>query len=449
MKKLTFKVNFKKDIPMVLLFKEISKINCRIFINTDAGIVEVENVLDNMDDIVIELIDKHCTIMEINIDNTIDITQDAEPTLSEEVQEVSNEEVVHEEKSNQPKAFEPQSAEDIIIKKIEFENKYIENILTKLMKTSYWAMYKMNVSEKEIGNFIYTCLNEISMRYNKDEWSKEFSVGDIVACNYGTHLPGEINGGNIHGVVCNISDENMAYIVPITKLTEELTSKSYLTFSAPEDAEYKTDRFTGGTALLDKGKYIHIARISYVIGKTTESFFSKLLNKLAYTFDFTTYKDVLRDKVEDISPIYEESKETSDENVEVSEETIQEEAPNKKLSEEAALLEIASIKNALDGLDNTKAVLYQAEWFMKEIGMNVFDEMFIQAFVWGCYIKTITYSSIIQKLQQKMPYVKSRDIRQTLQQHFKDWLKLYPDLAEKCPKISIISLIKVFAKKFK
>ena len=459
MKKLTFKVSMQKGTKITSIIKEINKISCRINFDMENSTITVQDVNDNEIDNVIDFVDKYYAILKVDIDNIIEVTDKKEeisdePAIEEETVEVETK--IVEEKTEEavpkkePEVLEPQSADDLIIKKVEFENKYVENLLNKFLRTAYWAMYKQNAFEKEVGNYIYTCMTELSLRYNKSEWKNvPASIGDIVECNYGTHLPGEINGPYVHGIVCDISDTGRVYIVPINKPElESVASKSYLNFSVPEDAEYKSDIHTGGVAILDKGKYIHSARMNSILGKTSENFFKKLLDKLLYTFDFRSYDDILEDETEEITEIFRESKETSDESVEASEEIIQEETPNKKLSEEAALLEIALVKNALDKVDSDEAVLCQAEKFIREIGLAVKMPV-VKAFECACYIKTITYSSVIQKLQETMPNAKAGAIKQTLQQYFKDWLESQPDLAEKCPRISIISLIKVFAKKFK
>lgn len=446
MKKLTFKVSLQKGIKFTSIIKEINKISCKINLDMENSTITIEDVNDNMIDNVIDFVDKYYTILKVDIDNRIE--EETVEGETEIVEDKTEKAVLKKE----PEVLEPQSEYDLIIKKVEFQNKYIEDILNKLLRTVYWAMYKHNAFEKEIGHYIYTCLTEISLRYNKSEWKNvSASIGDIVECNYGTHLPGEINGPYVNGIVCDILAEDMIYIVPITKVSEEeVTSKSYLKFSVPEDAEYKSDRYTGGIALLDKGKYIHVARMNCIVGKTFKNFFKKLLDKLSHTFDFRSYDDIFGDEAEEIPEIFEESKETYDENIEVSEDIIQEKTPSKKLSEEEALLEITVVKNALDKVDQNEAVSYQAKNFMQEIGMNISEELVVQSFIISCDIKkTITYSSVISKLHDTMPNIMASSIRETLQQHFKDWLKQYPELTEKCPKISLMSLLKVFAKRFK
>ena len=90
----------------------------------------------------------------------------------------------------------------------------------------------------------------------------------------------------------------MAYLVPITKMQTEITSESYLIFNPPEDVIYEKDYYKGGTALLDKAKYVRTQRINEVIGRTTPEFFKKVLYGLASTFDFTSCLDTGKETTE-------------------------------------------------------------------------------------------------------------------------------------------------------
>lgn len=401
MKKLTFKVSSHKSCSVASLIKEIDKIHCRIYLDFESGSVTVENVNDDTIT-VIELIDRYFTVISVNIDNTV------EEPLAEK----------------QPKVLEPQSEDDLIIKKVEFRNKYVENLVNKLLSSAYWALFNKNISEKEIGNFIITSMCEIAMRYNNKPCVK-FSVGDVVDCNYGMHLVGEINGGHVFAIVCNVMTDGMAYLVPIIENKSESTSQSYLAVNAPEDVIYENDAYKGGTALLDKAKYVRPERVNSVIGKATPAFFEKLLHQLASTFDFTSCLD--------------NSRKTVDKAVKT---------PAKKVSnEESALMEVISF--ALEKLDASKTLEEQVEAFLVDIGMSTSEKMVTQAFMIACNIKKINYENVILKLHDVYhPEFKEDAIKRILQDNFKEWLVQYPTLAEKCPKISLMSVLKVFAKRF-
>ena len=463
MKKITFKVNTQKEGSVVSLIKEVNKISCRIYLDIENGYVTVENVSDAMIDTVIELVDNYYTILGIDIDNTFeettafqvapvvakstaDTTDDAVEKAVEEVAEETAKVVTE----KQPTVFGPQSEDDLIIKKVEFQNEYIEGLINKFLRTAAWAMFKMNIPEKQIGDFIYTSINEISMRYTKKECI-QFSVGDVVDCNYGTHLAGEINGGHIAAIVCNISASDMVYLVPITKMQTDLTSHSYLIFNATEDVIYENDYYRGGTALLDKAKYVRAERFNAVIGKTTPAFFEKLLHQLASTFDFTS---CLIETVDDESDLPFTMGETTDEVVETptSADNSDTKIAKAKTSakkvggEEATLLEVIGF--ALDKLDTSKTVGEQVESFLTDIGMTTTERMVTQSFIVACDIKKINYENVLLGLHEEFPKVKEEIIKNILKEAFKNWLEKYPTLAEKCPKISLMAVLKVFAKKF-
>lgn len=435
MKKITFKVTTKKEGSVVSLIKEVNKISCRIQIDLENSFVTVENVDDTMTDSVIELIDQYYNILNVMFDNTSDESTSVENSQSVNIAYESKSEDTVEitaESENKPTVVGPQSEDDLIIQKVDLENKYVEKLINKLMRTALWAMYKMNVPEKEIGDFIWTSINEISMRYNMKE-TIEYSVGDIVDCNYGFHLSGEINGGHVNAIVCNIKGF-MAYVVPITKVRENLTSHSYLIFNAPDDVVYNNDYYTGGTALLDKGRYLRAERFNQVIGKVTPEFLAKVLNQLSTTFDFTIDDDTESTPIDannsDVTTTEPKPKKTA-----------------KKVGcEESALLNI--IGESLKKLDSTKKVEEQVVDFLTDIGMTTSESIVTQSFVVACDIDRISYKNVVFELHNMFPKVKEEIIKSILNENFKKWLDLHPELVESCPKISLMALLKVFAKRF-
>lgn len=449
MKKITFKVSLPKDGSVISLIKDVNKISCRIFLDLKNGSVAVENVNDSMIDDVIELIDKYYTILSIDIDNTI-AQEVAKNPATEETCDTGNE--------KQHAVLGPQSEDDLIIKKVEFENEYVENRINNFLKTAYWALYNQSATEKDIGDFILTCMSEISMRYSPKPVIK-FAVGDIVDVNYGSHLPGEIVGGHVHAIVCNILNEDMAYVVPITKARTDITSQSYLPMDTPNDVTYYNEFYKGGTVIVDKGKYVRAERFHSVIGKTTPEFFEKLLYQLASAFDFTACLLKKVEKDDDLpftmEDTFAESDESADEEFVAEDDTKVEEAAietakfsatAKKIGgEESALLEIIGF--AFDKLDSSQKVEKQVETFLTDIGMTTTERMVTQSFVVACDIKKINYENVILGLHEKFPKVKEEIIKSILKEAFKNWLDKYPILAERCPKISLMAVLKAFAKR--
>lgn len=464
MKKLTFKVSSPKEGSIIALIKKVNNIECRIKLDIENGIVIVENINDSMIDTVIELIDNYYTLLGVDIDNSVE--NDVVVSSVEEITEKSEHTESVSKVDTIAKTLEPQTEDDLIIKKVEFENEYVEQLVNKLLRTIYWAMFKMNIPEKEIGEFIWTSINEISMSYNKKD-NIAFSIGDVVDCNYGKHLVGEIQGAHVSAIVCNISDTGMVYLVPITKTQKNLTSHSYLKFTVPNDINYYTLNYTDGTALLDKGKYVRPSRFHEVIGKTSPEFFAEVLRQLSTTFDFTTKNAETEIGANNCGAVTDEN--TTSENSETvaiqdfdrkeqnaTEAVFPESATindvTKKVSKkdsdvEKALLE--TLGSAFDKLDSSKKVEEQIDSFMADIGMPISERLIRQSFVIACDIKKITYGNVILELHNMYPKIKENIIQASLKENFKKWLEQYPELAKKCHRISLMSLLKLFAKRFR
>ena len=156
-------------------------------------------------------------------------------------------------------------------------------------------MYKENVSADEIVKHLLTTGTEIAMRFNPKP-SISVNVGDIVDCQYGTHLDSEISGGHVHALVCNIVN-NTVFVIPITK--QIIEGQFYLPFSAEKDVVYtEPNRYNEGTLLLDRGSYVGVERLHEVIGKALPEFFDEIIEVLpeAYCFESLTSTDTSYDE---------------------------------------------------------------------------------------------------------------------------------------------------------
>ena len=157
------------------------------------------------------------------------------------------------------------------------------------------------------------------------------------------------------------------------------------------------------------------------------------------TFEENTEKQV--------APVIEDS--TTDTTDDAVDETnaIKTKTPAKKVGgEESALLEVIGF--AFDKLDSSKKVEEQIESFLNDIGMTTTERMVTNSFIIACDIKKINYENVLLGLHELFPTVKEEIIKNILKEAFKNWLYKYPTLAEKCPKISLMAVLKVFAKRF-
>lgn len=475
MKKLTFKVSTPKEGNISGLIKAINKIACQLKLDIENGFVVAENIDESTIDVVIDLINNYYTLLGIDIDNSVE--NDVNVANDDEKVAVST----PKESVSTPKTLEPQSEDDLIIRKVEFKNEYIEQLINKLLRTISWAMFKNNATGNEISHFIFSTISEISMNYNNTACIP-VSIGDVVDCNYGTHLPKEINGGHVAAIVCDISF-GMVYLVPITKQLDNLVSRSFIKFTVPNDIIYDEKDYVNGTVLLDKGRYLRPERLNQIIGKTTPEFFAKVLHQLSTTFDFTDRNAENSSKstnfetttaAEAITPEVDETTTTettspkadkptiaeTSNNVEYqpavivsleekSEETISQVATvsttQKGSNGEKALLE--SFGSAFDKLDSSKPIQEQIDSFIADIGIPANEKMLRQTFVIACDIKKITYENVIFELHKMYPTANEDILKASLKKSFKKWLEQYPELAEKCPKLSLMSVLKVFAKR--
>ena len=89
----------------------------------------------------------------------------------------------------------------------------------------------------------------------------------------------------------------------------------------------------------------------------------------------------------------------------------------------------------------SKKIDEQVDAFLANIGMLTNR----QSFVIACDIDKITYENVILELHNML---KEEIIKNALKNNFKKWLEHYPELAKKCPKLSLMSVLKAFAKRF-
>lgn len=96
-------------------------------------------------------------------------------------------------------------------------------------------------------------------------------------------------------------------------------------------------------------------------------------------------------------------------------------------------------------LDKSQTVEEQAKIFLNNINFDDASTVVVQAFRVGCDVKRISYGNVIARLSE----FHSEISVVTLKDAFENWVSKYPDLKKEFPKISIISLIRIFAKKHK
>ena len=505
MNRLTFKVNGPKDGNISPLLKAVTKIRCRIYLDVENGFVTVENVHDELIDSVIDLINEYYVLLGVEVDNLVE----DEEVCEEAVQETSEERVVvsvtefsedcpegrdvpAEEyqaavvddpvivsveefppESNgeateagapadavtntPPVEVGPQTSDDLIIKKIEFQNPAIEAAMNKLLRTAYWAMYKQCGSEKEIVNHIWTAIREMSLKFT-DPNIIEFSIGDVVDCYFGTHLPREINGSHVLGIVLDITADKMVYVVPITKALEDIDAKVYITFHRDIDVDYYYEQYYGGTALLDKGRYLRAERLQSVVGKAKPNFLYNLVTLLPKARDYRANFEHLFEDIDDSEPemIFtdepEEDTTTSTDEVAgassegtpktASSEVVSSTLPKGQTAEDVLLTVVG---DALKGIEVGGSILANTRNFLTAIGLPTDNPLINEAFLASTSIKRITYENIIAEVMKTNSELTEDTVKDGLKEVFRSWVASNATLAP-YNRLAITSLLKLFAK---
>lgn len=448
---LTLKATLKENANMSKLVKQMCSLKCRIKVDSENGNISIVEMDDNSIESVIDSISEAFNITGVDIVPTVVIPEPEKPVVTED---------------------------SIEFEKVEFRDADVEEQVNKLMRVMYWAMYFAKAKSRDICQYLMTTSDEISMKYNSKEPVK-CEVGDIVDCNYGSHLKKEISGGHVHSIICDIDENGMLYVVPITKDKLYGEPEIYLPFSRDVDVTYSDSKFMGGTVLLKMGRYINNLRVRYVVGHVLPDFFNSLLKSLPSTVDFScnvdifnNSKDKLTEQMGDVQnddsmlsfeEIGEQENETiiegSGENVvenhiedvsgedinQISTEESKIKARDKKVSAEDYLTEIVS--DALNTLNKSKSVEEQIDGFLDAIGFSKNEKIVRHSFISACVVKKIRYESIIIELHNTFPKLSEEIIKTTLNDEFKKWLAIHPEVKENYPKISIMVLLKIFAKK--
>ncbi|MBR6689262.1 MAG: hypothetical protein IKL68_04530 [Clostridia bacterium] len=492
MNRLTFKVNGPKDGNISPLLKAVTKIRCRIYLDVENGFVTVENVHDELIDSVIDLINEYYVLLGVEVDNLVEDEEVFEEKTCEEeaVQEPSEERVVVsvtefseecpegrdvpaeeyqsevaddtvivsvEEFPPAPKEVGPQSEDDLIIKKIEFQNPAIEAAMNKLLRTAYWAMYKQCSSEKEIVNHIWTAIREMSLKFT-DPNIIEFSIGDVVDCYFGTHLPREINGSHVLGIVLDITADKMVYVVPITKALEDIDAKVYITFHRDIDVDYYYEQYYGGTALLDKGRYLRAERLQSVVGKAKPNFLYNLVTLLPKARDYSANFEHLFEDIDDSEPemiFTDDSEEDTTTSVDevagassestpkaASSEVVSSTLPKGQTAEDVLLTVVG---DALKDIEVGGSILANTRNFLTAIGLPTDNPIINEAFLASTSIKRITYENIIAEVMKTNSELTEDTVKDGLKEVFRSWVASNATLAP-YNRLAITSLLKLFAK---
>jgi len=416
---LTLTVNKKESTNMSSLVKQMCSLKCRINVDSINGNISIIGIDDDNVESVIDAISETFDITDIDIAPNVIIHEPEKPVITED---------------------------SIEFEKVEFNDAEVQEQVNRLLRTIYLAMYFSKAKSHDICQYLMTANTEIIMNYNPKALTK-FAIGDIVDFSYGAHLKNEISGGHVHSIICDIDESGLVYAVPIVKGQREGDETRYLRIAAKIDAEYNNARFTGGTVLLKMGRYMNPIRARKVIGHVLPEFFHKLLMALPTTVDFSSkYNNYEYELAERLGDVQNDDSMLS---FESSEETPTEGAESNDIAKKASAEDYVTniIADALNSLDKSKPVEEQIDDFLDAIDLPKDVKFVRSAFIVACIVKKVGYESIILELHNEYPKIREEIIKENLKEEFKKWLTKHPDVKENYPKISIIALLKIFAKK--
>jgi hypothetical protein len=108
----------------------------------------------------------------------------------------------------------------------------------------------------------------------------EVSPGDIVSYNPNDSL-------RTYGIVCDVRDDGLVYIVPFTSTKSKEPDSIYLPFNAENDFWKFDSSVKEGTVLLAVGKMVFKRCIAAVVGRCTSVFFHKVCVNIPLAVNFT------------------------------------------------------------------------------------------------------------------------------------------------------------------
>lgn len=459
--KITFSISSPVKGAISKLMAEVSSCKCRIHVDLRNRRVEASEVDSVGFQAVIDVIENCFEITGVDIDTT-DAFCETQGTAIEEKAEIEHEAAEVESEDEKPIA-RANSADDLIVNKIEFQNSDVEMHMNKLNKICHWMVYRENASAEDIVKHLISTQAEIAMRFNPKDYVS-VKVGDIVDCNYGTHIESEISGGHVFSLVCNIVND-LVFVIPITK--QVIEGQFYLPLRAGKNVVYaEPDRYKEGTLLLSRGSYISIERVQKVVGNAFPEFFEEVIEVLPEVYCFegmpSTNKPYETESVNDFEPsdnntredVQSAACEVEDNAAEA--DSITENAETVRVSTDTDFSRFDNFEEVLAELIGEKVKSLnkdsdlepQLDDFLASIGMPN-DTLIKQALVAACEVKKVKYDSIIFYLEDQNSRLEYDEIKQVLKDTFKAWINTnYPTITERFPKFSIISLLKFFAKNF-
>lgn len=305
----------------------------------------------------------------------------------------------------------------------------LKSCVRKFLDSLNWMENVKGIPDRKLEQYILGATSMMSIMFNS-KIIPGIKVGDVVECNFGRNPGGEVSGAKVTAVVCNLSD-SLIYVVPITKASQRIGSKNYLTFKANEGISYYENLYyTEGTLLFDKGKQINIRRVVSIIGSTTHQFMETILKEVARAHTFKVPEEV--DEMADV-----------------------EETEDSKVGK-AELLIVSRYKAAFDYIRSSGSENLLSEFLVmvgiyyktyspkdQEVLFGAFTAVLAQEYM--NKEKKISYKNIVSDAMTiKGIEAPSEHVYESLKKISKKWLERAPELKYEYPQISIIDLLKAY-----
>lgn len=353
-------------------------------------------------------------------------------------------------------------------RKVTFADKDVRKIIAHFVSTLFDLKNYSDAPLSEMLGFLYAASTEMTIQYDPTINPEKVYTGDVVVCNFGKHVDGEVSGPQVNALVCDVSEDNVVYLIPITKQQIVGDVKKYMPIVVNRDVFYNAGtHFKSGTLLLQMGKYVRVERIRRIVGTVSPEYYSEVIHRLHKSLDFLNELPEVENPgtfpVEEIqpSPVQDppipEGTPTGDPitptgAVPEPEAPPAPKAPKKKSSSSAKKPSYEAflryyLQSQLEYVDNSAPALKTAKDFLELIHFK--DELGLieDALAGACELNRITYQSVVKYLKALYPLTETH-IKEVIVDYYKTWLEGNPQITEQYPNTSITTLLTVFAKKY-
>lgn len=359
-------------------------------------------------------------------------------------------------------------------KRVKFVDKTISSLVNRIVSTLANVEYLSNANATDTLKFLLGASLEIAIQYNPIPRIdiNQLSPGDVVECKFGTHVDGEVSGMVVHSIVCDIQEEeSTVYLLPITKKILDGDARKFMLIRPPHDVSYFDPSFNGGTVLLRMGKYVRYERISDIVGKTSPKFFEDIVHRFHSSMDFSlnvpkTFEEFPDSSVVRIIPEEVHSQQENPEvptvgeqshlgssNTSTSEHPLAGASP-KKPREKKIPFEVY-MENFMDPIlssinDPDFTIEEKVSLLLSELKFEDKLGVVHDSFEVSCEVPRVTITSILTALSKIHRCQGKEVLKEALYTSYEQWLSQHhPEILEKYPDTTVMTMLKIFSKKMK